>query len=112
MATEKPPPSGEAPEQQDQSIKARKFQLFERQQLGGAGALRPFADYVRQTPPAPMATPIKASLWALAVLVALLFLAAMFSGRGPNVRRRHASLPADRPPAVTALAPHAGAGRA
>ena len=92
MASDKTPPTPEALEQQDQSIKARKVQLFEERDRAGDGlATKPFADYVKATPPAPLSPAVKASLGAVAVLVALLFLAALFFRPAPkHGRRRHA----------------------
>jgi hypothetical protein len=89
MASEKKPAQREAFEQQDQSIKARKHELFEEPQTAdGAGALKPFSVYVRETPPAPMSKGMKATLWAIGVLVVLLFLAALFfGGRRPRPHR-------------------------
>jgi len=92
MASDKTPPTPEVLEQQDQSIKARKVQLFEERDRAGDGlATKPFADYVNATPPAPLSPAVKASLGAVAVLVALLFLAALFYRPAPkHGRRRHA----------------------
>ena len=90
MAPEKAQAQGDLVEKQDHSIKARKSQLFEERKDGAGVALKPFADYLRTTPAAPVAPGLKAALWARAVVVALLFVAALLSGRGskrPTPRR-------------------------
>ncbi len=95
-------------EHQDQSIKARKVQLFEDGKPEEVvETRRPFSYYVLQTPPSPMAPAVKAYLWATAVLVVLLFLAAFFIGPHQRPRRRHAALTPgqSRPVAVTLRAP-------
>ena len=98
MASDNTPAKPEGLEHQDQSIKDRKFQLFEETKPDGDGVLRkPFSQYVRQAPPAPLSPVIKASLWATGVLVALLFLGAIFIG--PKVRKRQAALPPAHPAA-------------
>lgn len=98
---EKPP--REAMEQQDQSIKARKRQLFEEPAHGDDHpAVRPFAAYLRDTPPAPLSGGVRATLWAVGVVVVLLFLAALFLPRRPVApRARHgARAPAAAAPAA------------
>src|SRR5438128_5627763 len=96
MASEKPPVPREATEQQDQSIKARKFQLFEQRTETGVVAKR-FAEYVRDTPPALLSPGVKAGLGAVAVLVVLLLLAALLV-KPP--RKRHAVDASPRPTVV------------
>jgi hypothetical protein len=93
MASEKKPAQREAFEQQDQSIKARKHELFEEPQTADTptSVLKPFSVYVRDTPPAPMSKGMKATLWVLGALVVLLFLAALFfGGRRPRPGRADA----------------------
>ena len=86
--TPPPPPSASpparpvaAPREQEQSIKARKQLLFEKDEASGteqaAGPTKPFVEYLRTTPPAPLPTVAKATLWTAAVIVVLLFLAAL-----------------------------------
>ena len=84
----KGPAPGEAVEQQDQSIKARKSQLFEADRDESAGTLKPFTVYLRETPAAPMSQGVKVALWALAALVVLLFLGALLSGGRRRVPAR------------------------
>lgn len=75
----KSPAPKEIVEQQDQSIKARKNQLFEAEARDNAGVLKPFSVYLRETAPAPMSPVVKAALWAAAALVVLLLLGALLS---------------------------------
>jgi hypothetical protein len=89
---EKPQAREEQQEQQDQSIKARKRQLFEEpQEPEVVETVKPFAEYVRDTPPAPMPKGLKVTLWVVGVLTVLLFLAAV-----TGVGRRHRSTRARR----------------
>lgn len=106
MASEKDNASASpgAPEHQDQSIKARKKQLFEEPQAAPVGALKPFSEYVRGTPAAPMSQPVKVALWAVAVLTALLFLAAVLLPARHRRPRGGSDLRA-RPAATAAAGP-------
>lgn len=110
MATQKQPPN-EAHESPDQSIKARKFQLFEQVNTEGAFKAKAFAEYVKATPPAPMNPGVKAALWAVAVLVALLFLASLFGGRSHGTKGRQVSVLFDRATRMTVVKPIGGNGR-
>ena len=42
-----------------------------------AGPRKPFAQYLRETPPAPLSTATKLALWSVGVLTVLLFLASL-----------------------------------
>jgi hypothetical protein len=67
------------------SVVARKAQLFERDAPSGPAVVRkPFADYLRDTPAAPIPLGIKAALWAAGVLVGLILLAALL--RSPHTK--------------------------
>lgn len=66
--------------EQEQSIKARKHELFAPE--SPSGPRRQFAEYLREAPPAPLSSFQKASLGAVGVLVALLFLAAILTVPG------------------------------
>jgi hypothetical protein len=90
MAAEKEtkPAPREAMEPQDQSIKARKRQLFEEPQTDSAPTIKTFDAYLRETPPFGLSPGVKAALWVVGVLVVLLFLLALF---GP--RRLHRAKP-------------------
>jgi hypothetical protein len=93
MASDKPPVSRESVEHEDQSIKVRKSQLFEPTAQGPA-EVRPFEEFLRSTPPTPLSPGVKAALWVVGAIVALLFLAALLSvGRSTRPRGR-----ADRAP--------------
>jgi hypothetical protein len=104
MASEKDKPTrGDIPESQDQSIKSRKTQLFEDEPLDGNLATQSFAQYLKTTPPAPLAPWFNIALWALGVVVLLLFLAAIFSGRHGTPRRKASERPASASPQELAL---------
>jgi hypothetical protein len=93
MASDKPPVSRESVEHEDQSIKVRKSHLFEPTDEGPAEVL-PFEEFLRSTPPTPLSPGVKAALWVVGAIVALLFLAALLSvGRSSRPRGR-----ADRAP--------------
>jgi len=87
-------------ETQEQSIKARKNELFEDDAPAApTGSGRPFADFLKETPAAPLAGGVKAALWAAGVLVVVLLAAALFraanrSKAGPRPSARSAALPA------------------
>ncbi len=61
---------------QEQSIKARKHQLFGSDEDDQTGPRRSFAACLRETPAAPLPLAIRAALWAVGALVILLLLAA------------------------------------
>ncbi len=64
--------------EQEQSIKARERELFVKpSQDAGGKPLRPFADYLRETPAIPLSPTTKVVLWMVAIVVAMLFLAAI-----------------------------------
>ena len=66
-------------ETQEQSIKARKHQLFEPDAPAGEiGSGRSFKDFVRTTPATPMSGLTRTALWAAGVLVAAVLVAALF----------------------------------
>jgi hypothetical protein len=77
-------------EAQDQSIKARKTQLFDDEPVDESLATQSFAHYLKTTPPAPLAQWFKIMLWALGVVVLLLFFAAIMSGRHSRSTQRKA----------------------
>jgi hypothetical protein len=63
---------------EEQSIKARKHEVYEMEPQPVVGAVqKPFREYLRETPPAPLAPAVKIALWVVAVLVVLLFLASL-----------------------------------
>lgn len=65
-------------EAQDQSIKARKRQLFEEDEAVAVGSGRPFREFLRTTPAAPLSGLTRSALWAAAVVVALVLVAALY----------------------------------
>jgi hypothetical protein len=95
-------PEGEAPEKQDRQIKARKSSLFESHEHD-IGATRPFSEYLKSAPAAPLSPAVKAMLVAIAILCVVLLLAAIF-GAG-NRRSRHRAHTTDqRPTRIACLA--------
>ncbi len=63
--------------EQERSIKARAHELFvEPPQTGGQ--VKPFPVYLRETPAVPMSATIKALLWMVGIIVALLFIGAVW----------------------------------
>ena len=68
---------------QEQSIKDRKKQLYDVDAAPVVeGSTRPFKEFLRDTPAAPLAGGVKAMLWAVGVVVAFLLAAALFKGLG------------------------------
>lgn len=88
------PASRSAGRDQDQSIKARKRLLYDEEEgdatpVAPIDETKPFADYLRTTPAAPMSAAIKALLGAVGLVVALLLLAAVLRmGRKSPARPR------------------------
>ncbi len=73
-----PSESRDLPEQEI-SIKARAHELFhESGQVGPVPSTKPFAFYLRETPAVPISPTIKAVLWMAGIIVALLFIAAVW----------------------------------
>lgn len=73
------------PETQEQSIKARKSQLFDAEetvQVGPRLVRRPFSVLLRETHAAPLSVGVKAILWALTIVVLALLLLTLTSVRG------------------------------
>jgi hypothetical protein len=69
-------------ETQEQSIKARKSELFEEEvRESEGGPARPFRAYLETTPATPLSLGIKASLWSMGVVVGLLFVAGVAGGK-------------------------------
>jgi len=70
--------ASQAPREQEQSIKARKSELFEEEQLADdLGARRPFSHYLANAEATPFSTAQKLALWGLGVVVVLILLAAL-----------------------------------
>ena len=98
MAATDPPPEPE----QEQIIKAKKQQLFEADLPAVTGPRKPFAEYVRATPAAPLAGWVKALLWGAGAVVVLILLYALV--RGPRPRARPAARADGSTPASIRLA--------
>ena len=90
-------------ETQEQSIKARKHQLFEADTPAFVGSGRPFKEFLRETPAAPLSGLTRAALWAAAVVVVLVLIATLVKTfhRPPRPAPRPAAKAAllDEPPA-------------
>jgi hypothetical protein len=82
-------------EKQEQSIKARKHELFVDEPLGQDGPRKTFREYLRETPAAPLTKNVKLMLWGSAAPVVLLFFGALLTGKGA----------APKPPKETVLPP-------
>jgi hypothetical protein len=94
-------------ETQEQSIKARKHQLFEPDAPAfEVGSGRSFRDFVRTTPAAPLSGLTRAALWAAGVVLALVAVAALIKtfGRPPQAAPRPARKVAVAPSGRAALA--------
>ena len=68
----------EPEQEQEISIRQRGHELFRSDEERPASTTRPFEEYLRETPSAPLPTWVQALLWALAVVVALLFAVALW----------------------------------
>ena len=84
-------PESPQPRTQEQSIKARKHQLFEADTPLDDGPRRSFRECLRTTPADPLSPPLKALLWTLGTIVVLLLIVALATGghkkpkpRSPN----------------------------
>ncbi len=66
--------------EQEHSIKARSHELFVEpaQPAEGTKSTKPFPVYLRETPAQPFSPLIKAIFWVLGIIVAVLFLAAVW----------------------------------
>jgi hypothetical protein len=102
--TSKPvsPHESESPEKQDRSIKARKSSLFESHEHD-VGSTRPFSEYLKSAPAAPLSPAVKAMLVAIAILCVVLLLAAIF-GAGNRRSRHRADAAKPRPTRIAGLA--------
>lgn len=85
MAPETPIPHAS----QEQSIRERKQELFAEEPVI-VEHRESFATHLQTTPAAPLSGLAKGILWTVGVLVLLLFVAALSSGRAPRARRRPA----------------------
>ncbi len=73
---------------QEQSIKARKHQLYEDDEpLFSSGPHKSFGDCLRETPADPLSLLVKAILWVVGTVVILLLIAALATGGGKKKPR-------------------------
>jgi hypothetical protein len=88
-------------ETQEQSIKARKHQLFDddTSEFAVKGPRKPFEAFLKETPAEPLSGTAKAILWAAGMVVILLLVAALLKGlrghpkAGPRPTGKSADLP-------------------
>jgi hypothetical protein len=95
MAAPKP-----SSQEQEQAIKARKQLLFEVEEQPGAVTRKPFAEYLRETPAAPLSGGMKAALWAAGAVALLMLVLALVKGgreKRPSSPGPAVSSPASRP---------------
>ena len=103
MADRKTADRKTAPRENLPSVVARKAQLFERDAPVGPVIVRkPFADYLREIPAAPLPLGLKAALWATGILVGLILAFALVRGPKPKKPKPAATsgIPAGSRPAV------------
>jgi beta-lactamase regulating signal transducer with metallopeptidase domain len=79
--------------EQEHSIKVRSHELFvEETPVGPAKSTKPFAVFLKETPAQPLSASVLALLWAVGVIVGVLFLLAVWrvvhrqSGKAPPRR--------------------------
>jgi hypothetical protein len=88
MPADRPPNPNPNPNQnrtQEQSIKARKSDLFEEEPVAALGSHRTFQELLRETPAQPLTPGLKALLWTVGVIVILLLIAAFATiGKKPK----------------------------
>ncbi len=80
-----------SPGDQDQSIKDRRRLLYDDEELPSQGAKpsvesKPFVAHLRSTPAAPLGGGMKALLWGMGIVVALLFAASVWKSQNPTLR--------------------------
>src|SRR4051794_3266021 len=73
-------------EKQEQSIKARKKELFVSDEPVSTGPRKSLREYLRETPAAPLSKNTKLMLWGSAAPVLLLFLGAVVTGKGRDIK--------------------------
>jgi hypothetical protein len=93
-------------EMQEQSIKARKHELFVEEEPSTARPRMQFREYLRQTPATPMSKNVKLMLWGSAAPVAFLFFAALLTSKGSSAKPPEGMvIPVNRAPASIPPAP-------
>jgi hypothetical protein len=86
--------------EQEISIRRREHELFRSQDVSAAPT-RPFAEYLRETPSTPLPTWVLAILWAVALVVVLLFAASLWR----SFHKARARAPRKPPTASSPRAP-------
>jgi hypothetical protein len=87
--------------EQEHSIKVRSNELFVPDAPTETRVTRPFPDYLRETPAQPLSAGIKAIIWILGIVVALLFVTALW-----RVVHRHGTQRAAPRPTVRSTWEH------
>ena len=89
--------------EQEHSIKARAHELYvgPSQLESASPVVRPFPEYLRETPAVPFSTFTNVMLWIGGIIVAILFVAAIWRAANGHGPRRHVR--AVRPAARSAL---------
>lgn len=87
--------------EQEHSIKVRSNELFIADAPIETSRTRPFPEYLRETPAQPLSLGTKAMIWTLGIIVALLFVTALW-----RVVHRHGTRPAARGPAARSAWSH------
>jgi hypothetical protein len=76
---------------QEQSIKARKHELYEDDEPDASGPRRSFQECLRTTPADPLPTLLKGLLWTVGTIVILLLIAALVTGGNKKPRPKPVS---------------------
>ncbi len=87
--------------EQEHSIKVRSNEMFIADAPTEVSRTRPFPEYLRETPAQPLSAGIRAIIWTLGIIVALLFVTALW-----RVVNRHGTRPAARKPAARSAWEH------
>ncbi len=78
------------PREQEQSIKDRKKLIYDDDptplSTGPVIERKPFKIYLRETPPQPLSTGLKAGLWAAGIMVLLLLAGALWKSSQPKAK--------------------------
>jgi hypothetical protein len=90
--------------EQERSMQAREHELYLKPLPEEANRpVKPFPVYLRETPAEPLSPTAKAILWMTGIVVAMLFLAALWKAFQPRGARPRTET--DRPAARTAMLP-------
>jgi len=83
---------------QEQSIKARKKELYFEEEYVDSGPRKTFREYLRETPATPLSKHVKLMLWGSAAPVLLLFLGALLTIKGSIAKPPERSVLPPSPP--------------